>query len=227
MPAHRDLKVIFFDAAGTLFHLPKGVGHHYAIAGRSVGLDLDIAAIDRAFRTAWKQMPQRATTRQPREDDDKGWWRDLVDRVMDDVAPVTHELDRDAFFEAAYSHFAEAGVWELFPEVLETLGALRSRYRLAVISNFDGRLRMIVEQLGVSQFFEHFIISSEVGADKPEPFIFERALQLLGIAPQEALHVGDDPTGDWQGAASAGLHVFQLDRPRNSLRDVVAACASD
>jgi hypothetical protein len=59
----------------------------------------------------------------PREDEDNGWWRALVDRVMEEVAPATHELDRDAFFEAAYGHFAEAGVWELFPEVLENTGS--------------------------------------------------------------------------------------------------------
>ena len=226
MPATPQLKAIFFDAAGTLFHLPKGVGYHYAIAGRDVGLDLDARAVDRAFASTWKQMPRRETTRVPREDDDKGWWRELVDRVMQEVVPGTHELDRDAFFEAAYGHFAEAGVWELFPEVLETLEALRPHDRLAVISNFDGRLRMIVEQLGISNYFDHLIISSEVGADKPEPFIFERALELVGVAPDGAMHVGDDPTGDWEGAASVGMHVFRLDRPQNSLRDLVTACTS-
>ena len=226
MPAARSLKAIFFDAAGTLFHLPQGVGYHYEIAGRDVGLNLDARAVDRAFAAAWKQMPRRETTRVPREDDDKGWWRDLVDRVMDDVAPATHELDRDAFFEAAYGHFAEAGVWELFPDVFETLQVLRPQYRLAVISNFDGRLRMIAEQLGISRFFDHLVISCEVGADKPEPFIFERALELVGVAPNEALHVGDDPDGDWEGAASVGMQVFRLERPQNSLHDVVAACTA-
>lgn len=221
------LKVIFFDAAGTLFHLPKGVGHHYAIAGRDVGLALDPRAADRAFAAAWKQMPLRETTRSPRDDDDKGWWRELVDRVMDQVAPTTHELDRDAFFEAAYSHFAEAGVWELFPDVLEALETLRPRFQLGVVSNFDGRLRMILEQLGISKYFDHFVISSEVGADKPDPFIFERALELAGVAPNEAMHVGDDPVRDWDAATAAGLQVFRLDRPRNSLADLVAACASD
>ena len=57
------------------------------------------------------------------------------------------------FFEVAYSHFAEAGVWELYPEVREVLEALRPHFSLAVISNFDGRLRMILEQLGVAKVF--------------------------------------------------------------------------
>jgi putative hydrolase of the HAD superfamily len=82
----------------------------------------------------------------------KGWWRDLVGRVFDQVAPSLGKLDRDNFFEVAYEHFAEAGVWELYPEVPEVLEQLRSRFQLAVISNFDGRLRLILQNLGISKY---------------------------------------------------------------------------
>lgn len=216
-------KTIFFDAAGTLIYLPKSVGHHYALVGDRVGLVLDADALDRAFVTSWKQMPARPAIDGPREDDDKGWWRELVNRVLNQVAPGTAELDRDAFFEAAYAHFAEAGVWDLYPEAAEVLKLLRERFDLAVISNFDGRLRMILEHLGVSQFFSHVFLSSELGADKPDPEIYRRALQLSGSAPDKTLHVGDDPERDWAGARSAGLGIFQLERPHNSLRDLLAA----
>ena len=60
-------------------------------------------------------MPPRAAIDGPRENDDKDWWRELVDLVLNDVAPSLNELDRDNFFEIAYEHFAEAGVWELYP----------------------------------------------------------------------------------------------------------------
>ena len=216
-----ELKLILFDAAGTLFHLPKGVGYHYALVARRLGLEMDETAIDHAFRSVWSKMPLRPATGEPREDDDKGWWRELVDRVFDKVAPQVHELDRDNFFEIAYEHFAEAGVWELFPETIAVLEALHRRYKLGVVSNFDGRLRMILEQLGISKFFAEVVISSEVGADKPDPLIFRRALQLAGVLPNETLHVGDDPVNDWEGAAAAGIQVCKLERPRNGLRDVL------
>ncbi len=219
-------KAIFLDAVGTLLYLPKSVGHHYAHAGRTVGLSLDSGALDAAFHRVWQKMPPRPATKLPRENDDKGWWRELVDRVIDEVAPQTRNLDRDAFFEVAYEHFAEAGVWELYPEVQEVLEQLQPRFQLAVISNFDGRLRMILEQLGISRFFRAAVISSEVGADKPDPFIFARAVELLGVHATEALHVGDDPVHDWQGAAAAGLQVFELKRPQVTLRELVVACAA-
>jgi putative hydrolase of the HAD superfamily len=216
------IKTIFFDAAGTLIHLPKSVGYHYAYVGERIGLRLEAAALDRAFAASWKETPQRPAVDGPRDDDDKGWWRELVNRVLNRVAPSVSELDRDAFFEAVYGHFAEPGVWDLYPEVIEVLDTLQSRFQLAVISNFDGRLRMILEHLGVSKFFAHVFLSSELGADKPDPTIYRRALRLSGARPNETLHVGDDPVRDWEGGSAAGLDVFRLERPRNSLRDLLS-----
>ena len=215
-------KAIFFDAAGTLFQLPRGVGYHYALVGEDIGLKLDSRQLDRAFNHAWNAMPRRESIDGPRENDDKDWWRQLVDLVLNEVAPSLNELDRDNFFEIAYEHFAEAGVWELYPEVLEVLEKLSPRFQLAVISNFDGRLRMILEHLGISKFFKHVFLSSEVGADKPDPEIFRRALNLICLEPSEVLHVGDDPERDWQAAASVGLSIFQLDRKKNSIRDLLS-----
>jgi len=214
-------KAITFDAVGTLFHLTKTVGDHYAYVGREVGLDLDAQKLERAFHTAGKKMPQRAAIDGPRENDDKGWWRELVDLVLDQVAPSLSELDRDNFFEIAYEHFAEAGVWELYPEVPGVLEQLQPRFQLAVISNFDGRLRLILEHLGISKFFRHVFVSSELGADKPDPEIYQRALQFIDLKPNEVLHVGDDPKRDWEGASTAGLLIFRLDRRKNSLRDLL------
>jgi putative hydrolase of the HAD superfamily len=216
------IRAILFDAAGTLFFLTKTVGDHYAYVGRQVGLDLNAQELGRAFHTAWQQMPPRPAINGPRENDDKDWWRSLVNNVLDQVAPNMNELDRDNFFEIAYEHFAETGVWEPYPEVVDVLDELRRRFRFAVVSNFDGRLRIILERLGISKFFEQVFISSELGADKPDPEIFTRALKLIRLRGNEVLHVGDDPGRDWHAATRAGLSVFKLEREKNSLRDLLS-----
>jgi putative hydrolase of the HAD superfamily len=216
------IKAIFFDAVGTLFHLTKTVGDHYALVGREIGLTLDAHQLDRAFYNAWEQMPPRAAIDGPRPNDDKGWWRKLVNLVLDQAAPWLSELDRDNFFEIAYEHFAEAGVWELYPEVVDVLEKLQPRFPLSVISNFDGRLRFILQHLGVSEFFAHVFVSSEIGADKPDPGIFRRALKFTRLEPHQVLHVGDDSERDWKAAEAAGLLIFRLDREKNSLRDLLA-----
>ncbi len=214
-------KAIFFDAAGTLIRLTKSVGANYALVAQRQGLALDPAQLDAAFGQVWKEMPLRPATGEPREDDDKGWWRDLVERLLERVSPQIDPMDRNSFFEAAYGHFAEAGVWELYPEVVEVLETLAPDYELAIVSNFDGRLRMIIEHLTISKFFRHVFLSSEMGADKPDPLIFRRALEISGFAPNEVLHAGDDPERDWAAARAAGLQVFELNRPDNSLRDLM------
>lgn len=216
------IRTIFFDAAGTLFHLPRGVGWHYRTVLLRHGCDLAEEASGRAFGEVWKAMPARESSRSRREDDDREWWRVLVERVLDRCGVTASDLDRSAYFEELYAEFTKSGVWALYPEVKETLLFLSERYRLGIISNFDGRLRPILRDLGISEFFEPVIISSEVGAEKPDAWIFQQALKHSAVAPEAALHVGDDPVRDWEGAAAAGLHVFQLDRPANSLSDLVA-----
>jgi putative hydrolase of the HAD superfamily len=216
----REIRIIFFDAAGTLFHLPRGVGWHYRDVALRHGWDLSEEDLRRAFRAVWREMPSRPASRAPRDGDDKSWWRELVERVLDRCGAVSVKGRRDDYFEELYCEFTKPGVWELYPEVLEVLAALRPRFRIGVISNFDGRLRAILKHLGLGDAFDPLIISSEVGADKPDAWIFEQALAQAGVEPDEAWHVGDDPSRDWQGAAAAGLQVFRLSRPENSLRDL-------
>jgi putative hydrolase of the HAD superfamily len=220
------IQSIFFDAVGTLFHLNGTVGDHYAKVAKEIALSLDAQHLDDAFYSAWKKMPRRGAIPGPRENDDKGWWHELVNLVLAEVAPSLNEFDRDNFFEIAYEHFAESGVWKLYPEVPAVLQQLQPRFQLAVISNFDGRLRLILQHLGISKFFTHIFISSEIGADKPDPEIFRRALRIVGLKPSEALHVGDDPIRDWEAASLAGLSIFKLDRPKISLRDLLPVLTS-
>ncbi len=212
-------KVLFFDASGTLFHLPLGVGHHYASVANRHGVTLDPGAIDAAFRRAWKNAAPPPETKLPRPDDDRGWWKALADEVFI-ACGAPHLIDK--CFDELWQEFALPGVWELYPETLEVLTTLSPRFRLGVISNFDTRLHAILTTLGIARFFEHITVSSEVGAEKPSPHIFECALKKFGVAPQEALHIGDEPGADWQGAPASGLQAFELRRPENSLRDLLA-----
>lgn len=217
------LQTIFFDAAGTLFYLPKGVGWHYRDVAQRFGCSLDADALAHAFRTVWKRMPRRPGTQEPRVHDDKDWWYHLVMDVLQKCEVAKGALPREEYFEALYAEFTLPGIWELFPEVREVLTSLLPRYQLGVISNFDGRLRAILANLGIVELFDPIIISSEVGADKPDAWIFQQALSQARCAASHALHVGDDAEADWQGAREAGLQVFQLERPANSLGDLIAA----
>ena len=213
-------RAVFFDAAGTLFHLPRGVGWHYRDVALRHGALLDETELNRAFRQAWRDAAVPTETTGARLDDDQGWWRALVDRVLDECG-APERLDRDAYFSELWPEFTRPGVWELFPETREVLTALKGRMSLVVVSNFDGRLRAILSGLGIADFFDDVVISTEVGADKPSPRIFSEALRRARLQAGEVLHVGDEPEADWHGAEQAGLRVFRLQRPENSLRGVI------
>lgn len=223
-----DVRVIFFDAAGTLIGLPRGVAHHYCEVAARHGLELDPQATTEAFRMSWRDMPTPETTRAPREDDDRGWWEEFVHRVLDKCAVPRHgDFNRRAYFTELYDEFTKPGVWDVFPEVRNVLANLAERYEMGIISNFDRRLRTILDELGLTPLFRHVIISSEVGADKPDPWIFEEALRRAGVPAQEALHVGDEPASDWEGAEGAGLHVFRLKRPDLTLENLLRLVNGD
>jgi putative hydrolase of the HAD superfamily len=210
------IKVVTFDAAGTLIRLVEPPGRTYAETAKLFGYDLDADRVQDAFRIAWKSLPPPPESCSPHPDDDQGWWRRLVAKTIDAAG---YEIDRfDDYFAEVYETFSRPGVWELFrdaPAVLTELS--RMGVRLGVISNFDRRLYDVLRHLGVRDAFEHVIISSEVGAQKPAPRIFLEAARRFKVGPDEILHVGDDLELDFGGAHSAGLHALLVDHKEATL----------
>jgi putative hydrolase of the HAD superfamily len=105
------------------------------------------------------------------------------------------------------------------PGALELLQDLRNAgLRLGIISNFDLRLHEILKHVGVVDLFEQIVVSSQVGADKPSPRIFEEALRRFAVEPAELLHVGDDERADGDGARALGIQTFILGFAGSGLR---------
>jgi putative hydrolase of the HAD superfamily len=204
------IRVVTFDAAGTLIRLLCPPGTTYAETARLFGYHLDPDRVQDSFRMTWKTFapPTECVDAQP--DDDRGWWRELVARTMETAGYRIVPFDN--YFDAVYQTFAQPGVWELFPDVRATLTELsRLRVRLGVISNFDRRLYAILGYLGVLDAFEHIIISSEIGVRKPAPRIFRTAAERFNVDVNEMLHVGDESESDAEGARAAGLEALLAD----------------
>lgn len=212
-------RVIFFDAAGTMFHLARPVGETYATFARQFGGKTTPTLMDDAFRSAWREQVPRQPIAGPRKDDDRLWWKSLALNALHAGAKIPTNFAKEAWFEAIYHHYAQADAWTLYDDVIPALNRLRGGNRLAVISNFDGRLRGILDGLGLGGYFEHIFISSEIGADKPHREIFEHACRIMDTT-SECWHVGDDPHRDWAGATAAGLIPFKLKRPELTLADI-------
>jgi HAD superfamily hydrolase (TIGR01549 family) len=94
-----------------------------------------------------------------------------------------------------------------------TLETLASRYRLAVLSNFDHAptIERVLAAYGIRDRFEAVIVSGDVGWRKPRPEIFAEAFRQLRVGPAEAILVGDTPEGDVLGAQGVGMDVIWID----------------
>ena len=95
------------------------------------------------------------------------------------------------------------------PDAIAALG--RAGYRIAAVSNSDGRAEWLLGTMGLSREFEFVIDSHDVGIEKPDPRIFHLACERLGLAPPACAYVGDVLQYDVEGARRAGLRAVLLD----------------
>jgi putative hydrolase of the HAD superfamily len=103
-----------------------------------------------------------------------------------------------------------------FDDVIPAMEQLRARgLTIGLITNMDGKGSDIVDDLGLSDHIDLAVTSGETGATKPSSTIFRAALAKAGAEPDEAMHVGDQPSSDIEGALGVGMGAVLLDRDRN------------
>jgi len=140
------------------------------------------------------------------------------------VGPAT-----DVIAQAFEDRHRQKNLWTFtFHWVRKMLSDLTAQgYRMSVMSNSDGRTAEVFQDLGLDHYFEHIFDSQILGAEKPDPAIFEAALRKLNVSPANALYIGDIFFVDILGANRAGLGGIHLDPlglytgwPGTRLRDV-------
>jgi len=106
--------------------------------------------------------------------------------------------------------------FQLFTDSLPVLEQMKKNgYPLAVVSDAQKVFGMQEgEMLGLTQFFNHTIMSTHLGFRKPDPRIFSIACTLLAIPPAEAVYIGNDLETDVKGAQGIGMKAILLDRDK-------------
>ena len=103
------------------------------------------------------------------------------------------------------------------------LEELSTRYRLGIVSNFYGNLEFLCEEIGYRKFFGTVMDSARVGLSKPQPAIFQAAVETLGCLPEQVVHVGDNPVRDMAPAKALAMPHIWL----NTLHPERQACCED
>jgi putative hydrolase of the HAD superfamily len=196
------IQAVTFDVGGTLIEPWPSVGHVYAEVAEEFGLRVGAADLDRTFASVW-------AARRP-FDYSRSAWKQLVNRTF---AELTNAPIEESCFDAIYQRFACASAWRIFEDVLPALQQLKARgLKAGIISNWDERLRPLLEQLGLLTRFDVAISSHEAGHCKPRREIFERAAEMLSLPPGAIAHVGDNERQDVAGARAAGFEALLLKR---------------
>jgi putative hydrolase of the HAD superfamily len=207
------IKVIFFDLYHTLIGYDPPREATLAATLGQAGIPIDYLKLRRPLVAA-DEFFYRETSKKALKDrspaETASLWTDYHTVVLKEagIAPsggliktIIADMQKTKYELVAFS------------DVVPALGALSARgFGLGVISNADRDISPLLEKAGISGLLQMRLTSKDAGASKPHPDIFRKGAEKMGVAPGEALYVGDQWVVDVQGARGAGMTALLLDR---------------
>jgi putative hydrolase of the HAD superfamily len=196
--------LVLFDIDDTLLDHTAAVHDAVAVLHSAIPSDAPLADFQAAWAVAMKtHFPRFLAGILTYEEQRRA-------RLRQTVAPAVSDTEADELFAIYFA--AYEAKWALFPDVVPCLDGLGDR-RLGVISNGQSaEQRRKLASTGIAERFELVHISDACGAPKPSRDIFLGACQAAGVAPDNAVYVGDLYETDAVGAREAGLRGIWLDR---------------
>jgi HAD superfamily hydrolase (TIGR01509 family) len=200
------LETVFLDAGGVLV-FPNWRRISECLAAHGVSVAPEALAI---AEPAAKRTLDEGHTIQVTNDAGRGW---LFFNLILTGAGVTISPATDAALTELHAYHQLSNLWELVPpDVVPALTALRARgLMLTVVSNANGKLRTVFDRLALTGRVDCLLDSCEEGVEKPDPRIFDIALERSGARRETTIHVGDIYQVDVVGARAAGIRAVLLD----------------
>jgi putative hydrolase of the HAD superfamily len=206
-------KAVLLDAMGTLLTFEPPAPHLRAALLARCGVDVGEERASRAIRAEISYYRAHL-----QEGSDLAGLAALRRASAEAMRPA---LGLDADGEVLTEALLDSLRFHAFPEVPGALRELRALgLRLVVVSNWDVSLHERLAETGLAPLLDGAVASAEAGVAKPDPAIFAAALSLAGVSASEAVHVGDSPVEDEQGALAAGIRVVLIGRDISSLAEL-------
>ena len=201
------IETLFLDAGGVL--VEPSWPRVAAVLARH-GIRADSAALREAEPPAKRAMDAAHVIKRT-HDAARAWIYFAL--VLEHAGVSAPEAALERASAELYAEHAEANLWDVvMPGVPEALERLAGQGRpIVVVSNANGAIESLLGRLGLSRFFAHVVDSTVVGVEKPDPRIFEIALETAGARAATTLHVGDLYHVDVLGARAAGVRPMLLD----------------
>lgn len=209
--------VVLFDVGETLIGPRISFGATYSAELRRHGVELDAARLDAALRRTARaiesEIPPGVDRYRLQPGGERAYWQRFSARVLADALGREEPELANAALDGLREAFRRVESWRVYDDSRPTLEALRAAgCRLGVVSNWDSRLIEVLKLLELDAYFETIAVSHLEGIEKPDPRIFERALERMEAEPAQALHIGDRPDMDLEGARRAGVDAVVIDR---------------
>ena len=211
--ARQEIEFVFFDAGETLVHPMPSFPELFMRVCSEHGLEVDFNILRTATRSLMAGVEDRQRqgyTFSNETSKSRRFWLDFYGGLVNEMGYTQQD---GALPLALYDTFSMPANYGAYHDAHDTLLELRERgLRMGLISNFEPWLEGLLEDLGMLGFLEVLVISGREAYEKPHPRIYELALERGGVPPQRALHVGDSPISDYDGARDAGMRAILLDR---------------
>jgi putative hydrolase of the HAD superfamily len=209
------INTVFLDAGGVLCH-PSWTRVADALVRH--GAMVTAAALAAAEQKATFDI-DNASTVGATDDRQRGW---LYFNLVLHHAGVEQNAGTDAALAELREYHRHDNLWEhVEDDVAPALAALKDRgLKLVVVSNANGRLRHLFDRVGLTKWFDHILDSHEWGVEKPDPRLFQLALEQSRAEASRTVHVGDLYYVDVMGARQAGLRDGVLFDMANLYRNV-------
>jgi HAD superfamily hydrolase (TIGR01549 family) len=207
-PRLETVRAVCFDFGDTLVSLSPTKEELFVMAARSLGLQLSLAAVKRAYQIVDFHNKYSSVQVKDRAD----FYRSYNEQLCEAIGISSY---LEALLPVLATHFKQNKSWKLTEGAAEVLSILHERkILLALVANWDRELPELAERLGVRQFFSTIVSSQEAGVEKPDPAIFQRALAdlSLSVTDETVLYVGNEYRADVLGARAAGLVPVLIDR---------------
>jgi HAD superfamily hydrolase (TIGR01549 family) len=205
-PVSSALETLFLDAGGVIVQ-PNWERVSAALARR--GIRVQAAALEAADPHARRRLDAPGTVASS-TDRSRGWL--YMDLVLERAGVGPGPGAAEALAEI-HAYHAEHNLWERLcsgaREGLERLAALPPKR--VVVSNANGRLHAMLERLDLARYFDLALDSHDEGVEKPDPRLFQIAMERSGGRPETTVHVGDLYSVDVVGARRAGVEGWLID----------------
>jgi len=197
-----ERRVIFFDIGNTLLFPNRAKMLAPISADRRPTLE-QWQALERRTKAEFDQGMQSGRV-------DHGFWRIFHSYLLEDLGEAAS--GRNGLVQQLVENTQNSANWDqILPGTRAALDRIRKKFRIAVISNADGKIEQVLSRCGIADCFESITDSGIVGFEKPRREIFEAALQTMNARADESLYVGDVYSVDYVGATNAGMQAVLFD----------------